>query len=124
MKRFIPLLLLALLFCSCQNEIKNWVAMSVNTDDNTTFVQSSNSYYQTKINADITVSIFLLPEADDLIKITKIYSSAPEVLQIEAVEPKKRIIKAKALKAGSAQIFIETKSHGNSSTLNIFVIDK
>lgn len=121
MKRLIPLLLLALLFCSCQNEIKNWVAMSVNTDDNTTFIQSNNSYYQTKINADITISLFLIPESDDFIEVTKVYSSAPDILLIESVDLNARIIKAKTLKAGEAKIYLNTKNHGSASTLSIYI---
>lgn len=121
MKRFIPLLLLALLFCSCQNEIKNWVAMSVNTDNNTTFIQSNNSYYQTKIHADITISLFLIPESDDFIEVTKVYSSASDILLIESVDLNARIIKAKALKAGEAKIYLNTKNHGSASTLSIYI---
>ena len=121
MKRIIPLLLLALLFCSCQNEIKNWVALSVNTDENTTLIQTSDSYYTSKVDADITVSIFLLPEADDFIEVTKVYSSAPEILLIESIDLNKRIIKAKALKAGEAKIYVYTKSHSSASTLSIYI---
>lgn len=121
MKRLIPLFFLAFLFCSCQNEIKNWVILSVNTDNNTTFIQTSNSYYKSKVDADITISVSLLPEADDFIEVTKVYSSAPEILLIESIDLNKRIIKAKALKAGEAKIYVYTKSHSSASTLSIYI---
>lgn len=121
MKRLIPLFFLAFLFCNCQNEIKNWVILSVNTDNNTTFIQTPNSYYKSKVDADITVFVSLLPEADDFIEVTKVYSSAPEVLLIESIDLNARIIKAKALKAGEAKIYLNTRNHGSASTLDFII---
>lgn len=92
--------------------------MSVITDDNTTFMNSS---IQTKVDAEITISLFLIPASNTPIEIVKVYSSKPEVLLIESVDANERVIKARAISSGQATISIMTSSHGNSSTLPIHV---
>lgn len=125
MKRLIPLFLLALLFCSCKNEIKNWIAISVQTDGNTTF---NKSYYpeekiwiNTKCNAVLTFDYFLLPISDDVIDITDVYSTNPDAITIQAIDYDKRIITAKAVNLGDSKIVIKTKSNSSCSTPIIYV---
>lgn len=98
--------------------------MSVDTDDVTKYVSlSSNSYIQTKTNTVITISLSLLPESDDFIEVTQIYSTDPDVLLVESVDMNKRKIKAKTITPGRAKISVKTKSHGSTTTLPIMVSD-
>lgn len=125
MKRLIPLFFLAFLFCSCQNEIKNWVAISVQTDENTTFNRSNypvvKIWIDTKCNTELTFYYFLLPISDSYIDITDIYSTDPDVVTIQTIDYKKRIITAKAINQGNSKIVIKTKSNSSCTTPIIYV---
>ena len=124
MKRLLCFFLFALFFCSCKDNygIKNWIAISVQDDENTAYNgNSKDPLIYSKINADITFNLFLLPESNEPIKLTEVYSSNSDVLNIVSVDPKTRILKAKALKTGTAKIFIQTKNNGSTSTLTVIV---
>ena len=127
MKRLIPLFLLALLLCSCKHEIKNYIAVSVQTDNITTFNEKivyPNKiviWIDTKNNTELKFNYFLLPISDIAIDITDIYSTNPDVITIKSIDYDNRIITAKAINLGDSKIIIRTKSHSNCSTPTIFV---
>lgn len=126
MKKLIPLLLFALLFCSCKHEIKNWIAVSVQTDDITTYhcvvyPDKTVIWIDTNLGTELSFDYFLLPLSDIAINIIDIYSTNTDVLTIESVDYENRIITAKAVNIGDSKIIIKTKSHSNCSTPTIYV---
>lgn len=126
MKRLIPLFLFALLFCSCKHEVKNWIAVSVQTDDITTYhcvvyPDKTVIWIDTNIGTELSFDYFLLPISDIAIDITDIYSTNTDVLTIESVDYENKIITAKAVNIGDSKIIIKTKSHSNCSTPTIYV---
>lgn len=126
MKRLIPLFLFTLLFCSCKHEIKNWIAVSVQTDNVTTFneiVYPSKIviWIDTKTDTELRFDYFLLPESDSTIDITDIYSTNTDAVIIQSIDYDNRIITAKAINPGDSKIIIKTKSYSNCSTPKIQV---
>lgn len=126
MKRLVPLFLFALLFCSCKHEVKNWIAVSVQTDDITTYhcvvyPDKTVIWIDTNIGTELSFDYFLLPISDIAIDITDIYSTNTDVITIESVDYENKIITAKAVNIGDSKIIIKTKSHSNCSTPIIYV---
>jgi len=126
MKKLIPLLLFTLLFCSCKHEVKNWIAVSVQTDDITTYhcvvyPDKTVIWIDTNIGTELSFDYFLLPISDIAIDITDIYSTNTDVITIESVDYENKIITAKAVNIGDSKIIIKTKSHSNCSTPTIYV---
>lgn len=116
MKKIFVFISLILLFCCCKQEPTNWIAISAETDENTTFHRyKDDCWIETNTNKLISFSFFLLPEANKDFTITELYSTNIDVLSIISVDKKNGTIIAKALDKGDAQIIIKTKSFGSTS---------
>ena len=126
MKRlFLLSIFFTFLLFSCKQFTQDYfVAISVDSDENVKFIDSSqtlDTHHETTVGATIHCSYRLIPDTDKTINVESYFSTNEAVIEILEHDAGAKTITAIAKSKGTGKITITTKDFYSSTTLPIIV---